>query len=146
MKTTRGRRLHYPDRSSPAQRRARARPFWTPRHPPHNWRKLPQFRFGDPYYLDLRKPTLKFACFACHKSFSGGWDEYGHPLNLQCCPECQGVIVGMGPIFRAPPKRDKRAWKRLWKYIKKRRPRSILYAQQRHEDRQRRLKMKGVQC
>lgn len=59
-----------------------------------------------------------YACFDCRKSFKAGdeyvFDETGaYCRRTVVCPECGQPMKAMGLLFRAPPKRAIKTWKRL---------------------------------
>lgn len=59
-----------------------------------------------------------FACFACRKAFKAG-DEFvpdgnaGRRRRAVSCPECAAAMAPMGLLFRTPPKRSVKAWRKL---------------------------------
>ena len=59
-----------------------------------------------------------FACFACRKTFKAG-DEFvpdgagGYARRVVACPDCGEPMRAMGLLFRAPPRRAVKAWRRL---------------------------------
>jgi hypothetical protein len=53
-----------------------------------------------------------YACFACRKAFKVR-GTYPHTTAPAPCPECKGPMTAMGILFRAPPQRAVKAWRRL---------------------------------
>jgi hypothetical protein len=59
-----------------------------------------------------------FACFACRKAFKAGrefiWVKPSHyRRRVVACPQCKQPMKPMGLLFRAPPQRAIKAWRRL---------------------------------
>jgi DNA-directed RNA polymerase subunit RPC12/RpoP len=49
---------------------------------------------------------MHYACLACRKVFRLRHDERKFP-----CPECGGLMRAVGRDFKAPPRRDVKAWR-----------------------------------
>ncbi len=59
-----------------------------------------------------------YACFACRKAFKAGGEFVprgpgDYKQRVVTCPECREPMRAMGLLFRAPPQRAVKAWRKL---------------------------------
>jgi hypothetical protein len=65
-----------------------------------------------------------YACFDCRKTFKKPGSTFvrggsgGYVPRLVPCPDCGRPMKPMGLLFRAPPRRAVKAWKRLWERVR----------------------------
>ena len=68
---------------------------------------------GDPqeigwhgYTPQVITPLLPYACFSCRRCFKRPGDRESAP-----CPECGGSTIRLGEKFKAPSRKDLKAWR-----------------------------------
>lgn len=76
-------------------------------YPPQPQRQ--RFGFGEWIDDGRLEYKRKYICFNCNKTFRAT-DRH---TSLKNCPECGQTLRGVGMMFKAPRKQDKRSWKKL---------------------------------
>lgn len=72
--------------------------------------------FGEPIDDGRHGPYKShFVCFKCRKVFKPHVQRGQSPncQEVRCCPDCGSELWNCGTQFRAPRRRDVRAWRRL---------------------------------